>query len=148
MNLLKRSKCCASLNLTKINFDGGIFDEVNKSGIRVVICNHYGLLIMSVSLWFPQAYKPVEIEALVATQVLQFGLEIGIDRVIVEGDSVVVMKALANESRNMTSYGVLIQDAKVFSGFYSKLLYSNTKRECNKIVHSLVRLVVNIVLCG
>ena len=74
--------------MTKINFDGGIFDEVNKSGIRVVICNHYGLLIMSVSLWFPQAYKPVEIEALVATQVLQFGLEIGIDRVVVEGDSI------------------------------------------------------------
>ena len=58
------------------------------------------------------------------------------------------MKALANESRNMTSYGVLIQDAKVFSGFYSKLLYSHTKREGNQIVHSLIRLVVNIVLCG
>ena len=98
-------------------------------------------------MWFPQAYKLVEIEALVATQALQFGLEIGIDRAIVEEDSIVVMKALANKPRNMTSYGVLIQDAKVFSGFYSKLLYSLTKREGNKIVHSLVRLVVNIVLC-
>ena len=40
----------------------------------------------------------MEVEALAATQALEFGLETGsIDCVIVEGDSTMVVKALANE---------------------------------------------------
>ena len=39
-----------------------------------------------------------------------------------EGDSNVTMKALAIETRSLVSFDVLIQDAKIFSSCYSKLL--------------------------
>lgn len=58
--------------------------------------------------------------ALAAARALQFGSEIGIHQAAVERDLVVVMNSLKNESRDMASYGMLIQDAKVFSVFYSK----------------------------
>lgn len=35
----------------------------------------------------PHAYQTVEIEAMTALQVLEFGLEVGIDKAIVEVDS-------------------------------------------------------------
>ena len=64
----------------------------------------------------------MEIESLATTRALELGLEIGLDRVIVEGDSNVTMKALAIETRSLVSFDVLIQDAKIFSSCYSKSL--------------------------
>ena len=95
---------------------------MNKFGIGVVVCNSHGLVIASLAQQLPQAYKAIEIESLVATRALELGLEIGLDRVIMKGDSNVTMKALAIETRSLVSFDVLIQDAKIFSSCYSKLL--------------------------
>ena len=95
---------------------------MNKFGIGVVVCNSHGLVIASLAQQLPQAYKAIEIESLATTRALELGLEIGLDRVIVEGDSNVTMKALAIETRSLVSFDVLIQDAKIFSSCYSKSL--------------------------
>ena len=95
---------------------------MNKFGIGVVVCNSHSLVIASLAQQLPQAYKAIENESLVATRALELGLEIGLDRVIVEGDSNVTIKALAIETRSLVSFDVLIQDAKIFSSCYSKLL--------------------------
>lgn len=42
---------------------------------------------------FSQAYKPVEIEAMAATRAIDFAGEIGVDGIVVEGDSSVVANA-------------------------------------------------------
>ena len=117
----------------KVNFDGATFANVNKSGIGVVVRNSNGLVIASLAQQVPQSYKVVDIEALAAAWALELGLEICLDPVIVEGESNVIMKALATETRSLASFDVLIQDAKIFSNCYSKLLYSHTKRDSNKV---------------
>ena len=129
----------------KVNFDGATFANVNKSGIGVVVRNSNGLVIASLAQQVPQSYKVVDIEALAAAWALELGLEICLDPVIVEGDSNVTMKALATETRSLASFDVLIQDAKIFSNCYSKLLYSHTKRDSNKVAHSLARLAINFL---
>lgn len=87
----------------------------------------------------------MEIESLVAARALELGLEIGLDRFIMEGDSDVTMKALATKTRSLVSLDVLIQDAKLFSSCYSKLLYSHTKRDGNKVAHNLAKITVNFL---
>ena len=129
----------------KVNFDGATFANVNKSGIGVVVRNSNGLVIASLAQQVLQSYKVVDIEALAAAWALELGLEICLDPVIVEGDSNVTMKALAIKTRSLASFDVLIQDAKIFSNCYSKLLYSHTKRDSNKVAHSLTRLTVNFL---
>ena len=111
---------------------------MNKSGIGVVVRNSHGLVIASLAQQLPQAYKVVEIKSLATARALELGLEIGLDRVIVEGDSDVTFKALATETRSLVSFDVLIQDAKIFSSCYSKLLYSHTKRDDNKVATILL----------
>lgn len=39
---------------------------------------------------------------------LEFGLEVGMDRAIVKGDSELVVKVLINEESDLASYGLLI----------------------------------------
>ena len=93
---------------------------MNKSGIGVVVCNSHGLVIASLAQQLPQAYKAIEIESLATTRALELGLEIGLDRVIVEGYSDVTIKALGIETRSLVSFDVLIQDAKIFSSCSTK----------------------------
>lgn len=47
----------------------------------------------------PFAYQAVEIEAMAALRALKFGLEVGIDKAIVEGDLELVVKALIKEDK-------------------------------------------------
>lgn len=78
-----------------------------------MIQNNDRLVVASLAKRLNQAYKPVEIEAIVAIQAIEFAGEIGVDRISVEGDSSVVMKALRTKNIGMASYGLLIDDARV-----------------------------------
>ena len=55
------------------------------------------LVIVSLAQRLKQAYKAVEIEAMAAIRALEFAEEIGLDRVVVEGDSKIVTQALKTE---------------------------------------------------
>jgi len=50
----------------KINYDGAVFKEENKSGIRVIIWNNQELVIASLIQQLSQACKAVEVEAMAA----------------------------------------------------------------------------------
>ena len=56
----------------KINCHGAIFSDKKKSGIGVVIHDNLGLVLGSLSKQLPQAYTPLEIEAMVESTRLQF----------------------------------------------------------------------------
>ncbi|XP_075633438.1 uncharacterized protein LOC142605897 [Castanea sativa] len=116
----------------------------NKSGVGVAIWDCRGQMIASLSQVLPQAYDAMEIEAIAAHRALVFGQEVGISEAVLEGDCQAVMQALKNEGRNLASVRPLILDALSQSGTYTKLLYSHTKREGNKLAHSLARHAINV----
>ena len=101
-------------------------------------------MITSLAQRLSQAYKPVEIEAMAATQAIEFAEEVGVDRVLIEGDSSVVTKALRSKNTSWASYGLLIQDANIVERNFWELSYSHTKREDNKVAHCLGRLVLSL----
>ena len=85
-------------NSFKINNDGAVCSNSNRSSIEIVIRDHDGSMIASLAQRLCQAYKPVEIEAMAATQAIEFAEEVGVDRVLIEGDSSVVTKALRSKN--------------------------------------------------
>ena len=78
-----------------------------------------------------------------AIRVLEFAAKLGLDRVVVEGDSSIVMNGLKMKEPSLSSYGLLISDACVFENLFSKLSNSHVKREGNKVAHYLAKLVEN-----
>ena len=48
----------------KINFDGAVFRQENKSGIGVVIQDNSGAVIASLAQLIEPAFQPIEIEAI------------------------------------------------------------------------------------
>ncbi|XP_030938458.1 uncharacterized protein LOC115963559 [Quercus lobata] len=107
-------------NVFKIKYDGALYSNTNKS---------------------------VEIEALAAACALEFAADIGLDNVIVEGDSLVVTQALKTKVVGLAAYGLLIKDAFSLAGNFSEVFYSHTKREGNKVAHCLAKLAVNLAEC-
>ena len=59
---------------------------------------------------------------------LEFGTEMGVSSVIVEGDSELVVKALQHDNPSLASHELLLKDAGLFTCSYSKLLYSHKER--------------------
>nr|POE46101.1 hypothetical protein CFP56_34159 [Quercus suber] len=53
-----------SEDFVKVNVDGAVFADEDKSGIGIVICNHDGQVLASHCRKLHQAYSPGAIEAL------------------------------------------------------------------------------------
>ena len=113
----------------------------------MVIRNGDGLVIATLSHPLNQAFKVVEIEALAASRALEFAADIGLDNVILEGDSKVVTQALETKDVGLAAFGLLIRDACTLAGNFSDVSYSHTKRKSNKVAHSLVKLATNLADC-
>ena len=123
------------------------FAEKKCSGLGVIIRNQEGLVIASMSTRLPQQLQPIEIEALAASKALEFAREVGISEAVLEGDSLLVMKALKTKNAGLAPFGLLIQDSLTLSSGFSKLSYSHTKREGNTVAHNLAQLAVNLPNC-
>ena len=89
----------------------------------------------------------MEVEALAAIKAVEFGSELGLHNSIIEGDSVVVSKALKCKEFGLAPYAHLLKDVSLFSGFYSQFSYSHIKKDGNEIIHSLVRLALTSQQC-
>ena len=99
-----------ALNTYKINYDGALSNADNKSGIGVVVQDGRGEVIASLVQQLDQAYQAMEIEAMAACKAMEFGSELGLQRVIVEGDLVLVVKALKCKDNGLAPYAHLIND--------------------------------------
>ena len=105
----------------------------------MVIRDHTGAVIASLTQLTAPALQPIEIEAIAASRALEFGQEIGITEAVLEGDSELIINSLKVGDQSIASVEPLLQDAIVFSNCYSKLLYSHCRREGNRLTHNLAR---------
>ena len=113
--------------------------EENISGIGVVVRDENGLVLGSCSKCLPQAYSAVEVEAMAVATTLIFANDIGVRRVILEGDSLAVIKALREGEQPLSPTGPLLEDVRMYSQRFETVLYSHSKREGNSVAHSLAR---------
>ena len=65
-----------------------------------------GVLSMSV----PAAQLVVELEALACRQAVQFAVELGLQDVVFEGDSLQVIQAISQDNSGHLTYGHIIED--------------------------------------
>ena len=116
-----------------------VFLVENRSCIGVAIRNNRGFVMSSLVQQLPQAYQAIEIEAMATSRAMEFGREITVAKVIVEGDSAIMVKALCSSDTSLASYGLLTKDTTIYSSLFLELTYSYTTRESNRIAHSLAK---------
>ena len=64
---------------------------------------------------------------------------LGLNRVVVESDSQLLVKAFQGTNRDLSYFGSLVEDRKILSKHLGDCLFTFAKRSANQVVHSLAR---------
>ena len=123
----------------KINVDGALFSKENRAGIGVVIRNEASLVLASLSQQIPLPATVLEVETLAARRALEFAAEIGVNKVILEGDSSILIKALQGRNHSLAQFGHIAEDVKYIASCLQHCMFSHVLRHCNKVAHALAR---------
>ena len=123
----------------KVNFDGATFAGDNKAGLGVVTRNDAGLVMASLSQLILLPFSVIEVEVMAARRALELALECGFQRIVLEGDSEVLYKALQQGNRCLAHHDHLITDIQFLISHFNAFKLSVVHRHCNKLAHALAR---------
>ena len=123
----------------KANFDGTIFSQDGLAGIGVIIQNEQGLVMTVLSQQIPSPASVEMVEVLAARQALLFAKELGFDKVVMEGDSKTVIKAILGDYMDCSYMGHVLQDIKLLFSSFSFISVKHIHREGNFVAHKLAR---------
>ena len=84
-------------------------------------------------------YSIIEVKTLATKRALELAVEIGINKVILESDSVVLMQNLKDGTRSLAQYNHIANNILFLASYFSDLKFSHVSRSYNKVAHSLVR---------
>ena len=93
-----------------MNFDATVFKLLNLAGIGVIVHDWRGEVIGALSMPIPLTQTVNELEALACRRAVRFASELGLRKVIFEGDSSMVINALSQGSSCFSSYGNIVDD--------------------------------------
>ena len=89
-----------------------MFRDSHLAGIGVVVRDWRGEFVGALSSPMPLTHSVADMEALACQKAIKFAAEIGLQRVIFEGDSAMVITALNQNNAGLSSYGVVIEDIR------------------------------------
>ena len=72
-------------------------------------------------------------------RVVQFASEIGVQEVIFEGDSMIVIQALTHGVASEAPYGNLIDNILILASHLSKVDFCHVKRSCTRVANALAK---------
>ena len=123
----------------KVNYDGAISVQQVRAGIGVVIKNEDGAVMASMSQQLPLPTTVAMVEALATRKAVEFALELGLTKVIIEGDLEVICRELQDPSSSLALHGHILQDAKCLSNALQFVRYSHVYRQGNNVAHALAK---------
>ena len=87
----------------------------------------------------PLTHSVADMEALACRKAVKFAAEIGLQRVIFEGDSAMVINALNQNNAGLSSYGVVIEDIRSQALVFQSCAFTHTNRACNCVAEALAK---------
>ena len=126
-------------NKFKVNFDAAVFKSCNQAGIGVIVRDWRGEAIGALSTSVLAAQSVVELEALACRRAVLFAVELGLQDVVFEGDSLQVIQALNQDNANHLTYGHILKDIRTQVAAVSSFEFIFNTRHCNIIADALAK---------
>ena len=105
----------------------------------MIIHDQAGLVLAALSQKIPLLTSVETVEVMATRRALLFAKELGFERVMVEGDSEVVIKAIKEKYFLSSDWGHLLKDIHALSYSFSSISFLHVKCSSNSVAHSLVR---------
>nr|POF14649.1 leucine-rich repeat receptor-like protein clavata2 [Quercus suber] len=94
-----------------------LFKHNNTAGLGVIICDVNDAVMGALSMCIPLPHLVATVEVQVCRRAMQFAVEIGLHEVTFEGDAVVVINAITDQSSYGHVIGDILAQATLFSSF-------------------------------
>lgn len=123
----------------KVNSDAAVFSHLKTVGIGVIIRDHEGSVITTLSKHLPLPLGPLEAEAKAMDEAVLFAWDVGIRDAIFETDSSVVSDALSGSITPPVSIVDIIVGALHRLQDFRHTQLQHVRRQANKPAHSLAQ---------
>ncbi|XP_059434317.1 uncharacterized protein LOC132167380 [Corylus avellana] len=128
----------------KINWDASVDVSQKRMGMGIAIRDHGGELLAAYCATRDYITDAATAEALTAWQAVEISQSLGLEKVVLEGDAMEVVKVLRNEEVWLGSYGHVLQEAKQKLCQCMEWKVSHVHRQGNNVAHSLAKLALTI----
>ncbi|XP_042958214.1 uncharacterized protein LOC122293826 [Carya illinoinensis] len=98
--------------MLKLNVDGAIFSELGRIGTGAILRDNLGRVLLAASTAERAVEDPEQIELLALLRGLQFCAGMGINKIEVESDCLLVIEALQQDSMSNSTFGDLYSEIK------------------------------------
>ncbi|KAL4273917.1 hypothetical protein GQ457_13G010390 [Hibiscus cannabinus] len=124
----------------KVNFDAS-FNSLQHSSVSGIIIRDENGMTMAASS-YPHRFvaDPESAEALSCLQALVFAQELGFRRIVVEGDSFLVISKLSNSRMDFSSVSSILFSIKDRARDFDLISFVHINRARNQVAHSLASL--------
>jgi ribonuclease HI len=130
----------------KANWDIAVSSGNRFMGVGVVIRDGNGLVSATKSTTVSEIFEPAAGEALAARQATEFCRDLGLFDIILEGDSLMVTRALEGKDENWLRFGQIVEDTKLVLRSFRHWRISHVRREANGAAHGLANEAIRTVM--
>ena len=114
-----------------------------QAWLGVIVRDWRGETIGALSTSVPTAQTVVKLEALACRQAMLFAVELGLQDVVFEGDSLQVIQTLNLDGTDHLTYGHIFKDIRIQVAALSSFEFIFNTRHCNIVADALAKKVKN-----
>ncbi|CAL5355830.1 unnamed protein product [Camellia sinensis] len=129
--------CAPAEGWFKVNFDGARFKELQTVGVGVVIRNSMGEVMAAMTEQLPFWVDADCVEAFAAAKAIDLATDLGFSDIILEGDSLNIVKALQEGVELLSEYGHLVSQVVAASKLLRHFQVCHVGRMGNMLAHGL-----------
>ena len=96
----------------KLNFDVAVFSDSGRIGYGAIIRNEKGEVMAAMTTPGPMVRTSDEAELLACRRAIEFAVDVGFSRLIVEGDNINVIHAISSSVENTSPFGDVVDDIR------------------------------------
>ena len=123
----------------KVNVDEAVFTKLKAMGIGVVIRDKEGKFKVALSKKIKLPLGPIEAKAMAVEVGVQFTKDVGIRDVMVEGDSLIMQRALNELAPPPPLVDAVIVGIKVSCADFHHIAFTHMRRQGNNPTHLLAK---------
>ena len=123
----------------KLKYDAPLFSDLGKTGVGVVIRNEKGEVMAAMTACGPAIQTSEEAELLACRRALEFVVDAGFYRLIIEGDNSNVTHAISSSADNNSLFGNVVDDIRhLIRGLHWSAICC-IRRSGNRVAHVLAQ---------
>ena len=127
------------LEACKLNFDVALFSDSGRSGYVAIIQNEKGEIMAAMTASGPKVRISDEAELLACQRAIEFAVDAGFSRMIIEGDNINIIHVISSSMENISLSGNVVDDIRHLLWGLQRSSVCCIRKGGNRVAHALAQ---------